>query len=166
VIWGSSTPPNDPTVATALADCCGSDWDGKFLINAEFNVLDSGEPDNDKMLELHAAANADFPVSSFAQMGYLVGKFTTEALLRMGEDAEYTVETVNEAIYSLTNAESDMLCKPWYYTSGTGANVSNNTDRTVSPDGGVMVQVEDCFEVAATDNNPLAEIREAEAAQG
>jgi hypothetical protein len=28
------------------------------------------------------------------------------------------------------------------------------------------VQVEDCFEVAATDNNPLAEIREAEAAQG
>jgi branched-chain amino acid transport system substrate-binding protein len=166
VIWGSSTPPNDPTVATALADCCGSDWDGKFLINAEFNVLDSGLPDNDTMLELHGAEERDFPISAFSQMGYLVGKFTTEALLRMGEDAEYTVESVNAAIYDLTNAESDMLCKPWYYTSGVGANVSNNTDRTVSPDGGVMVQVEDCFEVAATDNNPLAEIREAEAAQG
>ena len=171
VIWGSSTPPNDPSVAAALADCCGTDWDGKFLINAEFNVLDSGLPDNDKMIELHDAASADFPISAFSQMGYLVGKFTTEALLRMGEGAEYNVETVNAAIYALTGAESDMLCKPWYYTSGIksdqfpdGANVSNNTDRTVSPEGGKMVQKEDCFEIQATDNNPLQLIRDAEAA--
>ena len=66
-------------------------------------------------------------------MGYLVGKFTTEALLRMGEGAEYTVETVNDAIYALTGAESDMLCKPWYFTQRhrPDGNVSNNTDRTV-----------------------------------
>ena len=37
VIWASSTPPNDPSVAEAL----DADWNGKFLINAEFNVLDS-----------------------------------------------------------------------------------------------------------------------------
>jgi branched-chain amino acid transport system substrate-binding protein len=164
VIWGSSTPPNDPSVAAALADCCGTDWDGKFLINAEFNVLDSGLPDNDTMLEIHGLEERPFPISAFSQMGYLVGKFTTEALLRMGEGAEYTVESVNQAIYDLTGAESDMLCKPWYYSSGTGANVSNNTDRTVVPQGGVMVQKEDCFEIAETDNNPLAEIRAAEAA--
>jgi branched-chain amino acid transport system substrate-binding protein len=164
VKWGSSTPPNDPSVAAALADCCGSDWDGKFLINAEFNVLDSGLPDNDNMLKIHEEANADFPISAFSQMGYLVGKATTEALLRMGEGAEYTVESVNEAIYGLTDVESDMWCKPWYYSSGTGANVSNNTDRTVSPQGGKMVQVEDCFEILATDNNPLQQIRDAEAA--
>src|SRR5919106_1354406 len=41
VIWASSTPPNDPSVAEAL----GPAWNDKFLINAEFNVLDSGEPD-------------------------------------------------------------------------------------------------------------------------
>ena len=171
VIWGSSTPPNDPSVAAALADCCGSDWDGKFLINAEFNVLDSGLPDNDNMLKIHEEAGADFPISAFAQMGYLVGKFTTEALLRMGEGAEYTVESVNQAIYDLSGAESDMLCKPWYYSSGissdqfpNGANVSNNTDRTVTPMGGKMVQAEDCFEILATDNNPLQLIRDAEAA--
>ncbi len=127
VIWGSSTPPNDPSVAAALADCCGTDWNDKFLINAEFNLLDSGEPDNNKMLEIHEAASADFPISAFSQMGYLVGKFTTEALLRMGEGAEYTVETVNAAIYALTDAESDMLCKPWYYTSGTGRATSRTT---------------------------------------
>jgi len=171
VIWGSSTPPNDPSVAAALADCCGSDWDGKFLINAEFNVLDSGLPDNDNMLKIHEEAGADFPISAFSQMGYLVGKTTTEALLRMGEGAEYTVESVNEAIYGLTDMESDMWCKPWYYSSGiqsdqfpNGANVSNNTDRTVTPQGGKMVQAEDCFEILATDNNPLQLIRDAEAA--
>jgi branched-chain amino acid transport system substrate-binding protein len=164
VIWGSSTPPNDPSVSQALQECCGTDWNGKFLINAEFNVLDSGLPDNNKMLEIHAAANPDFPISAFSQMGYLVGKFTTEALLRMGEGAEYNVETVNAAIYALTNAESDMLCKPWYYSSGTGANVSNNTDRTVAPMDGNMVQVEDCFDILATENNPLQSIRDAEAA--
>ena len=58
VVWASSTPPNDPSVAQALADCCGTDWNGKFLINAEFNVLDSGEPDNNTMLEIHEAAGA------------------------------------------------------------------------------------------------------------
>jgi branched-chain amino acid transport system substrate-binding protein len=163
VIWGSSTPPNDPSVAQALQECCGTDWNGKFLINAEFNVLDSGLPDNNKMLEIHAAANADFPISAFSQMGYLVGKFTTEALLRMGPDAEYTVETVNAAIGSLVNAESDMLCKPWYFSNNLGTgNVSNNTDRTVVPQDGNMVQKEDCFEIQETENNPLAEIRAAE----
>ncbi len=168
VIWASSTPPNDDTVAAAVGDA----WNGKFLINAEFNVLDSGLPDQTHANEIHAAANADFPMAAFAQMGYLVGRFTTEALLSLGEGAEYTVESVNGAIYGLKGVESDMLCKPWYYTSGTGANVSNNADRTVAPDGDKMSMVEDCFDIEAIDadeskgilGNPLGAIREAEAA--
>ena len=40
VIWASSTPPNDPSVAAELSAA----WNGKFLINAEFNVLDSVSP--------------------------------------------------------------------------------------------------------------------------
>jgi branched-chain amino acid transport system substrate-binding protein len=161
VIWASSTPPNDPTVAEALSDA----WDGKFLINAEFNLLDSGEPDGDHMLELHEAANPDFPVSSFAQMGYLAAKAATEALLRMGEGAEYTPETVNEAFRTVTNVESDMWCKPWYFSSGLpDGNVSNNTDYTVVPAGDRMELLEDCFEIAALPSNPLDAIRAAEAA--
>ena len=161
VIWASSTPPNDPTVAEALSDA----WDGKFLINAEFNLLDSGLPDGDHMVALHDAANPDFPVSSFAQMGYLVAKAATEALLRMGDGAEYTPETVNEAFKNLTDVESDMWCKPWYFSSGLpDGNVSNNTDYTVTPAGDRMDLVEDCFEIAALDNNPLDAIRAAEAA--
>jgi branched-chain amino acid transport system substrate-binding protein len=161
VIWASSTPPNDPTVAEALSDA----WDGKFLINAEFNLLDSGLPDGDHMVALHDAASPDFPVSSFAQMGYLAAKAATEALLRMGEGAEYTPETVNAAFQSLTGMESDMLCKPWYFSSGLpDGNVSNNTDYTVVPAGDRMDLLEDCFDIAALDNNPLDAIRAAEAA--
>jgi branched-chain amino acid transport system substrate-binding protein len=161
VIWASSTPPNDPTVAEALSDS----WDGKFLINAEFNLLDSGLPDGEHMLQLHADANPDFPVSSFAQMGYLAAKAATEALLRMGEGAEYTQESVNEAFRSLTDVESDMWCKPWYFSSGLPeGNVSNNTDYTVVPAGDRMDLTEDCFEIAALPGNPLDAIRAAEAA--
>jgi branched-chain amino acid transport system substrate-binding protein len=153
VIWASSTPPNDPSVAAELSE----NWNGKFLINAEFNVLDSGLPDNDQMLALHEAAGADFPISAFSQMGYLIGRATTEALLSI--EGDITKESVNEAIFNLKGFESDMLCKPWYYTNGSSANVSNNTDRTVTPMDGNMVQVEDCFEIAELDTNPLAEIR-------
>ena len=167
VVWASSTPPNDPSVAEALADCCGSDWDGKLLINAEFDLLDSGKPDAELMLRLHEEAGADFPVSSFAQMGFLNAKVATEALLRMGEGAEYTIESVNDAFYTLTDMESDMWCRPWYYSSGADlANVSNNTDRTVVPEGGVMVQTEDCFDILATPDNDLEAIREFEVSQG
>lgn len=159
VVWASSTPPNDPSVAAALSD----NWNGKFFINAEFDVLDSGEPDNVHMLEMHSAAGAEFPIGAFPQMGYLIARATTEALLSI--DGEITKESVNEAIFNLRDFESDMLCKPWYYSSGLDAgNVSNNTDRTVAPEGDRMVLVEDCFDVAALDSNPLGEIREAEAA--
>ena len=43
-------------------------------------------------------------------------------------------------------------------------NVSNNTDLTVAPAGDRMVQLEDCFDIAALPGNPLDAIRAAEAA--
>jgi branched-chain amino acid transport system substrate-binding protein len=153
VKWGSSTPPNDPTVAAAVSAA----WNDKFLINAEFNLLDSGLPDQDHMNALYEAASPDFPISSFAQMGYLIGRATTEALLSI--DGDVTKESVNEAIKNIKGFESDLLCKPWYYDSGTGSNVSNNTDRTVAPRDGKIVQIEDCFDVAALEGNPLDQIR-------
>ena len=149
VIWASSTPPNDPSVAEALSEA----WNGKFLINAEFNVLDSGLPDNDLMLQLHEEAGADFPISSFAQMGYLVGRFTTEALLSI--DGDITKESVNDAIFNLTGMASDMLCKPWYYQNGSSANVSNNTDRTVAPQDGNMVEVGGVLRDRRTADQPV-----------
>jgi branched-chain amino acid transport system substrate-binding protein len=156
VIWASSTPPNDPSVAQAL----GPDWNGKFLINAEFNVLDSGQPDQNHMNEVREQYAPDVNNSSFAQMGYLAGRVATDALL--GIEGEITKESVNEAFRSIVNFTSDIWCQPWYFDSTVGSNVSNNMDITVSPQDGNMVQVEDCFLIAELPGNPLAEIREAE----
>jgi branched-chain amino acid transport system substrate-binding protein len=156
VIWASSTPPNDPSVAQAL----GEAWNGKFLINAEFNVLDSGMPDQNHMNEIREQYAPNVNSSSFAQMGYLAGRIATDALL--GIEGEITRESVNEAFRNVKNFVSDIFCKPWYFDSGTGSNVSNNTDLTVVPMDGNMVQTEECFEIAALPGNPLDEIRAAE----
>jgi branched-chain amino acid transport system substrate-binding protein len=156
VVWASSTPPNDPSVAQGL----GTAWNGKFLINAEFNVLDSGMPDQNHLNQVREQYAPDINLSSFAQMGYLAGRVATEALL--GIEGEITKDSVNEAFRTITNFESDIWCKPWYFDSGTGSNVSNNTDITVTPMDGNMVQVEECFEIAELPGNPLAEIRAAE----
>jgi branched-chain amino acid transport system substrate-binding protein len=156
VIWASSTPPNDPSVSAAL----GEAWNGKFLINAEFNVLDSGQPDQNHMNEVREQYAPDVQSSSFAQMGYLAGRVATDALL--GIEGDITKESVNEAFRSITNFTSDIWCRPWYFDSTVGSNVSNNVDLTVAPEDGNMVQVEDCFEIAELPDNPLAEIRAAE----
>ncbi|MGH9213555.1 MAG: ABC transporter substrate-binding protein [Acidimicrobiales bacterium] len=156
VIWASSTPPNDPSLAQELSEA----WNGRFLINAEFNVLDSGEPDQEHMNEVREEYAPDVPLSSFAQMGYLAGRVATDAML--GIEGEITKESVNEAFRSITNFVSDIWCAPWYYESGTGSNVSNNADLTVAPEDGNMVQVEECFEITDLPGNPLDEIRAAE----
>ncbi len=160
VVWASSTPPNDPSLAAELSDA----WNGKFLINAEFNVLDSGEPDQEHMNEVLEQYAPDVPLSSFAQMGYLAGRIATDALLSI--DGDITKESVNEAFRGVRNFVSDILCAPWYYDSGTGSNVSNNADLTVAPEDGNMVQVEDCFKITDLPGNPLDEIRAAEEENG
>ncbi len=154
VVWASSTPPNDPSVAEALSPA----WNGKFLINAEFSTLDSGKPDQNHMVEVHDKyAPSDVPISSFAQMGYLTARAATEAML--GIKGDITKESVNAAFKGLKDFSSDLWCKPWYFDSTVGSNVSNNTDITVTPKDGKMVQTEDCFEIAELDANPLAAIR-------
>jgi branched-chain amino acid transport system substrate-binding protein len=153
VIWASSTPPNDPSIAEAL----DPGWNGKFLINAEFNLLDTGLPDQNHMNEIREQYASDVQSSSFSQMGYLAGRTATDALLSI--EGEITVESVNAAFQGMKNFTSDLFCKPWYYDSTVGANVSNNTDFTVVPEDGKMVLFEDCFEIAELEQNPLADIR-------
>ena len=160
VVWASSTPPNDPSLAKELSKA----WNGKFLINAEFNVLDSGKPDQTHMNEVLKKYAPKVPLSSFAQMGYLNGRIATDALLSI--DGPITKESVNDAFQKVTNFVSDILCQPWYYASGVGSNVSNNADLTVAPKDGNMVQVEDCFKITDLPGNPLDKIRAAEKENG
>ena len=112
------------------------------------------------MNEVREQYAPDIPSSSFSQMGYLAGRVATDALL--GIEGEITKESVNEAFRSIKNFGSDIWCRPWYFESTVGSNVSNNVDLTVAPENGNMVQVEDCFDIAELPSNPLAEIRAAE----
>jgi branched-chain amino acid transport system substrate-binding protein len=160
VVWASSTPPNDPSVAKALSAA----WNGKFLINAEFNVLDSGKPDQNHMNEIRQKYRSDIPSSSFAQMGYLAGRVATDALMSIKGDI--TKDSVNAAFKAVKNFKSDLWCKPWYYDSTVGQNVSNNNDITVSPKDGNMTKIEDCFAIAALSANPLDAIRAKEQSLG
>ena len=157
VIWASSTPPNDPSVAEAL----GPAWNGKFLINAEFNVLDSGKPDQNHMNEVREQYAPDVNSSSFAQMGYLAGRVATDALLgHRGRDHQgerqrgvqerqelhqrHLVQAVVLRQQAPARTSPTTPTSPWRRWTAT------------------MVQVEDCFEIAELPDNPLAEIRAAE----
>ena len=66
-------------------------------------------------------------------MGYLAGRVATDALL--GIKGDITKESVNAAFKAIKNFKSDLWCKPWYFDSTVGQNVSNNNDITVTPEG-------------------------------
>jgi branched-chain amino acid transport system substrate-binding protein len=155
VKWGCSTPCNTDFLAEALGDA----WDGKLFVNAELNLITADAPDSNLYREVQKEYAPDIPLGSFSQMGFIEARIATEALL--GVQGEYTKESVNEAFKNVKNFETDILCEPWYYGEAP-LHLPNNVDRTVTPEGGVMVQAEDCFEISDVDP-AVAQVREIEA---
>jgi branched-chain amino acid transport system substrate-binding protein len=155
VKWGCSTPCNTDFLADALGDA----WDGKLHVNAELNLITADAPDSNLYRQIQKEYAPDIPLGSFSQMGFIEARIATEALL--GVEGEYTKESVNEAFKNVKNFETDILCEPWYYGDAP-LHIPNNVDRTVTPEGGVMVQAEDCFEISDVDP-AIAEVREIEA---
>jgi branched-chain amino acid transport system substrate-binding protein len=154
--WGCSTPCNTDFLAQAL----GEKWDGKLLVNAELNVTDFDGPDSELYRSVMAKYGQDVAggLGSFSQMGYLMGKFMTNALETVKGD--YTLQSVNEAVFNLKNQETDILCRPWYYGKAP-LHIPNNVDWTTTPEKGHMVQKEDCFEIS-DDEPDIAKVRQIE----
>ncbi len=73
----------------------------------------------------------------------------------------YTASSVNQAFRSVKDFKTDILCKPWYYGSAP-LHIPNNTDRTVTPQDGKMVQKESCFAISAVDP-AISQVRKIEA---
>jgi len=156
--WGCSTPCN----TDFLADALGPEWNGKLHVNAELNVTDHDGPDSElyrSVMEKYGQ-NVTGGLGSFSQMGYLMGRFMTEALESV--EGDYTLESVNEAVFNLKNIETDILCRPWYYGKAP-LHIPNNVDWTTTPEDSKMVIEEDCFEISA-DEPDIAKVREIEAA--
>jgi branched-chain amino acid transport system substrate-binding protein len=156
VKWGSSTPLND----TSVPDALGSQWDGKIFINAELALLDSNGPDMQLYRAVNKKYSPDNPLGSFGQMGFVAAKMFTDTVLKLPED-QLNKEGINKALLNVKNYKTDILCKPWYFQE-MKLHVPNNTDLTVTPKNGKMVQQEGCTEIP--DSYPdLKYVREFEA---
>ncbi len=144
VKWGSSTP----IANTFMAGQFGK-WDGKLFINSEFGLLDASQgPDTRLMLAILDRYTKIDP-QAFAQMGFMAGKFATQALLNV--KGPVTAKSYNAAVRGLKNVKTDMLCKPWYVGNALPYHIPSNWDITVDYKDGKVVLKEKCFAIAAVD---------------
>jgi branched-chain amino acid transport system substrate-binding protein len=161
VIWGSSTPLNDNSVAAAL----GEAWAGKLNVNAELSLLDDPRPEMELYRRISADYAPDQPLGSFQQMGFMIGRIVVWTLLQMDPADIDDPAAVNDAILNVNNFNTDIVCKPWYY-GDLPFHVPNNWDYNVVPNGTDIMELDkDCFEIAAVDDI-LQTVRDAEIAQG
>jgi branched-chain amino acid transport system substrate-binding protein len=144
VVWGSSTPAANELIAKE-----NPAFDGKIHINSEFGLLTEKGPDMTLYRTITKLYAPNIPVQSFGQMGFLVGKFVTAALLNA--KAPITKKSYNNAVRALKNQKSDILCRPWYFGNALPYHIPNNVDITVTLDKGSLRKTEDCFELAEVD---------------
>jgi len=157
VKWACSTPCN----TDFLADALGSQWDGKLGVNAELNLTTANGPDSQLYRDVLKKYAPKIPLGSFSQMGFVEAAIATSALLKVKGD--FTADSVNAAFKGVKDFKTDILCKPWYYGNGP-LHIPNNTDRTTTPQGGKMVQKEDCFPISDVDP-AIAQVRKIEQGQ-
>jgi branched-chain amino acid transport system substrate-binding protein len=161
VIWGSSTPLNDSSVAAAL----GAAWKGKLNVNAELSLLDDPNAEMELYRTVSKKYNPSAPLGSFQQMGFMIGRIIVKTLIDMDPKAVDDPKAVNAAVKNIKNFKTGIVCKPWYFGGLPAGNVPNNTDYNVVPDGvGKMVADKKCFAIAEVEPI-LTAARAAEVAQ-
>jgi branched-chain amino acid transport system substrate-binding protein len=154
--WGCSTPCNTDFLAKAL----GPKWDHKLFVNAELTAPDDH---NGPEMQLYKAILAKYGssvaggVGSFSEMGYLLGKFSKDALLKV--KGQYTMKSVNAAFKAIKDEKTELLCQPWVY-GPYPLHIPNNADFTTTPSSGKMVTAQGCFNVSS-DDPQIAQYRKA-----
>jgi branched-chain amino acid transport system substrate-binding protein len=145
VKWGSSTPIANTFMAAQFPE-----FDGHLWINSEFSNVDpSVGPDTALMFQILKKYTKIAP-QAFAQMGFMAGKFSTNALLSI--KGPITAKTYNDAVRNLKNQKTDMLCKP-FYVGKLPYHIPNNWDITVDYKKGNVVVKEKCFAIAPVDKS-------------
>jgi len=161
VVWGSSTPLNDNSVAAAL----GQAWAGKLNVNAELSLLDDPRPEMELYRQVSQKYNPDAPLGSFQQMGFMIGRIIVKTLMDMPAADLDDPAKVNAAIKGIKNFDTHIVCKPWYFGGLPDGNVPNNYDYNVVPDGtDTMTLDKDCFKIAEVEPI-LTAVRKAEVDQ-
>jgi branched-chain amino acid transport system substrate-binding protein len=145
--WGCSTPCNTDFLAKAL----GPKWNHKLFVNAE---LTSADDHNGPEMQLYKAILGQYGkavaggLGSFSQMGYLLGKFSVDALQTV--KGSYTIASVNAAFKNIKDEKTELLCQPWVY-GDYPLHIPNNADFTTTPDNGKMVTAQQCFNISKAD---------------
>jgi branched-chain amino acid transport system substrate-binding protein len=146
VKWGSSTPIANTFMAAQFPQ-----FDGHLWINQEFSNVDPKVgPDSALMFAILKKYAPKIAPQAFSQMGYMDGKFATNALLSI--KGAITAASYNAAVKALKNQKTDMLCKPWY-VGNLAYHIPNNWDITVDYKGGNVVVKEGCFAIAPVDKS-------------
>jgi len=142
--WGSSTP-----IANTLMAKQFPQYDGHLWINSEFSLVSPKVgPDSALMFQILAKYAPSIAPQSFAQMGFMDAKFATQALLSI--TGPITAKSYNDAVRSLKDEKTDMLCTPWY-VGNLAYHIPNNTDITVDYSGGNVVVRTGCTAIAPVD---------------
>jgi branched-chain amino acid transport system substrate-binding protein len=150
ILWTCVTTCNTDSLAAGL----GSGWNHKLLVNAEMNdTHDDHGPDTAlylKVLKQYGSAVTG-GIGSFSQFGFTAGQIAVKALLSI-KSQTYTVATVSAAIKAVKDFKTDMLCKPWYFGTGS-VHLPNNADYTVWPQNGTMqiVPHSGCLQISPLD---------------
>lgn len=141
----------------------GPAWEGKFVVNMEFQPIDSKEADNANWLAvMDKYASKDVPRDTFAQAGYLAARVATETLLKL-DPAKLDRNAVSEALRAVKDFKSDILCSSWYMGAELPRHNANNTLRTSITSNGTWKVVSECAKITDPE---LADIRDYEAKAG
>jgi branched-chain amino acid transport system substrate-binding protein len=144
-MWGSSTP----IANTFMSGQFSPAFDGHLWIDNEFSNVDPKVgPDSALMFTILKTYAPQIAPQAFAQMGFLDGKFATEALLSI--KGPITARSYNAAVKALRNQKTDMLCKP-YYVGPIPYHVPNNSNIIVDYKSGNVVVKSGCTEFQAVD---------------
>ncbi len=146
----------------AFPSAVGSYWDNKIDVQIELANIDSTGADNQAWLKImDTYADAKDPRDSFSQAGYLAAKIFTDSLLSL-DPAKIDRAAVTNALRAVKGYQSDLLCGPWYFGSGTSHN-ANHAGRMVQLiDGGKWKVTNDCFEVEDPALAPILKMEKSE----
>jgi len=132
-----------PAYELVVPEIIGPGWDGKFIVNMEFNELTANTPDNQNWLAvMDEYGQKSDPRDSFSQGGYLAARIAEKALMSLDPSA-ITRENVTKAMSGM-KFESDILCAPWYFGEGQTRHNANTTTRMSVSESGKWKVVSKC----------------------
>ena len=147
VKWGSSTP----IANTFMSGQFSPAFDGHLWIDNEFSNVDPKVgPDSALMFQVLQKYAPKIAPQAFGQMGFLVGKFVTNALLSI--KGPITAKSYNAAVKGLKNQKSDILCKP-FYVGNLAYHIPNNWNIIVDYKNKNVVMKNKCFAIQAVDKS-------------